>query len=139
MKITFMYKVMGIPVPENGKSIIFWDDMWAGQVLQMDFPELYSFTMNKHITLHDVMAMEDLAALFQLPLSVEAYAQFQTLQAQLQQSHLTDQPDKWNYIWGSNIYTVVRAYKHMIGHRQIQPSFHWLWASKCHMKYKVFF
>lgn len=32
-----------------------------------------------------------------------------------------------------------KAYKRLIGHREIHPIFKWIWSSKCQMKHKVFF
>jgi hypothetical protein len=30
----------------SGESILFWQDMWNGSILQHDYPQLYSFTKN---------------------------------------------------------------------------------------------
>lgn len=83
--------------------------------------------------------MDNIATMFQLPLSIEAYSQFQKIQLELQQMQLIQQPDKWNYIWGSDQYSATKAYKDMVGHKQVQPSIHWMWATNCQMKHKVFF
>lgn len=50
-----------------------------------------------------------------------------------------DQDDVWFYSWGSAFYIPTKAYKQLIGTRQIHPSYNWLWKSSVQKKHKVFF
>lgn len=111
----------------------------GGRVTCQAYPELHSFAKDRRITLHKVKQMTDLYLLFHLPLSVEAFAQLQALQLELEGITLTHEMDWWTYIWGSHIYTSARAYKYLIGHTEIHPVFKWLWKSSCQHKHKVFF
>ena len=76
---------------------------------------------------------------FHLPLSVQAHNLFLQLSQILQNLNLSDDQDQWAYIWGSRIFSVSKAYKALIGHRQIHPIYNWIWKSRCQMKHKVFF
>lgn len=82
---------------------------------------------------------EEMSELFHLPLSVEAYDQFQQLISLLDDTHLLQGKDKWSYIWGSNEFASNKAYLRLMGTRQISPAYTWLWNSYCQPKQKVFF
>src|SRR4051812_11613899 len=47
--------------------------------------------------------------------------------------------DNWSYIWGSNIFSVQKAYYSLSGYQSVQPHFSWLWKSSCQQKHKFFF
>jgi hypothetical protein len=34
----------------TGDTVLFWDDLWNGQIMKLKYPELYSFAINKSIT-----------------------------------------------------------------------------------------
>ena len=74
-----------------------------------------------------------------LPLSVEAYDQFQQLIFILDDTQLLQGKDQWSYIWGSTEFASNKAYLHLMGTRQISPVYTWLWNSYCQPKRKVFF
>jgi hypothetical protein len=82
MKLLDQYKGLNIVTVGDGKSVAFGEDLWGGHVPKRQDPELFSFASNKLISLqsHRVSQMEDLASLFQLSLSIEAFEQFQELQ-----------------------------------------------------------
>jgi hypothetical protein len=46
----------------------------------------------------------------------------------------TTADDVWSYIWGSPIYSSVKAYKHLIGSRQVHPCYSWLWKASAQKK-----
>lgn len=133
------YKGIAIPTPNNGKSIIFWEDMWAGQVWKFSSPELYSFAMNKNITLHSVLNGTSIESILQLPLSGEAIQQLQIIQNSVQDLVPTDAHDQWSYISGSTFFSSTKIYGRMIGHREVGRTITWLWACSCQMKHKVIF
>lgn len=78
-------------------------------------------------------------SLFHLPLTTEAYAQLQQLARSFQNLQLQATRDRWSYIWGSSTFSSSRAYRHLIGHRQVHRCYSWLWCSACQHKRKVFF
>lgn len=69
------YKGMASVQVQNGMTVLFWEDSWNGQKLNSQVPELFSFVINKHISVHKVKAQEDLTQLFHLPISQIAYEQ----------------------------------------------------------------
>jgi hypothetical protein len=72
-----------------GDSVVFWTDKWAGRPLSNIFPRLFSFAIDTHLSVKDVLNAEDRSQLFALPLSVQAFEEFQSLQAQLDSFHLS--------------------------------------------------
>lgn len=60
---------------KDGRTCLFWSDIWNDCIPQLAFPELFSFTNCKTISVVEVRN-RDLQSLFHLPLSKEAYDQF---------------------------------------------------------------
>ena len=76
---------------------------------------------------------------FHLPLSEQAYQEYQTLQDYIQT--LQVQPntkDSWHYIWGSSNYTSTKFYNFPFKNVQPPAPFIWIWDSKCSNKLRVF-
>jgi hypothetical protein len=112
--------------------------MWNGQVLNQSFPPLYSFAKQENATVKSILSIADFYENLHLPLSEEAYEEFRELSVYLQSMEISEEKDKWSYIWGSAEYSSRKAYKHLSGSSQVQPSFGWIWRS-CQMKHKVFY
>jgi hypothetical protein len=108
--------------------------LWNGRILQLQYPQLYSFTPNKNITVVGALAMEFFHNLFTLPLLEEAYDQFLDLQLWLQSIEINEEKDVWSYIWGNTHYSSKKAYKHHIGSSPVHPAFRWIWNSSYQMK-----
>jgi len=102
-------------------------------------PELFSFAKKPCISLASVLACNSTFTLFNLPLSVEAFNQFQNLQQCIQDQQQAVGIDVWKYIWGSNVFTSRKAYKQLMGTNSAHPIFKWIWKSSCQPKHKVFF
>ena len=68
---------------------------------ELQFPQLFSFAKNKFISLRKALDSANIHDLFNLPVSVEAYDQMQELQFELSELVLSDENDKWTYIWGN--------------------------------------
>lgn len=98
----------------------------------------FLFCKIKNTTLAAGKECPDLASLFHLPLSTQAYAQLQQLNSDLQSLTLTEEHDKWTYIWQSGIFAVSKPYKHLSGHAMVHPDFKRIWKSSCQNKNKVF-
>ncbi|TVU31706.1 hypothetical protein EJB05_23404, partial [Eragrostis curvula] len=138
LKLQVIYKGLAQAQVQDGKSVLFWHDVWNGLLLSRQFPELFSFAKSKNISVQKALQTE-LISLFHLPLSVEAYNQFQQLDILMQGVQLTEDSDLWLYIWGNSNFTSAKAYKAMIGHADTHPAFAWMWSSSCQLKHKVFF
>lgn len=65
--------------PKCGSTISFWDDLWGGCVPRWAFPELYSFTTQHLISLEGTANIESLDKILNLPISVEAFNQLESL------------------------------------------------------------
>ena len=71
----------------------------------------------------EAMQAEDLDSLFFLPLSQQAFQEFEDLQARLQLIPYDDTAiDQWVPIWG-NKYTSRRFYSHIFSNVQAHPIF----------------
>jgi hypothetical protein len=57
----------------RGDTILFWHDLWNGQVLKFSFPHLHSFAKNDAIAINSVLQMESFEDHFNLPLSEIAF------------------------------------------------------------------
>ena len=69
-----------MPQINNGETSLFWHDRWANDPLTISMPELFSFAVNKLITVKGAFNQDDLTDLFQLPLSHIAFEQMQNVQ-----------------------------------------------------------
>jgi hypothetical protein len=61
----------------NGKSVLFWTDLWGDSFLHHKFPHLLSFAKMTDVSVSKVLHMDFLPDLFHLPLSQQAYAEFE--------------------------------------------------------------
>jgi hypothetical protein len=139
VKLTPLFKSLASATVHDGFSVLFWQDKWNDQVLQHDFPELFSFAINQTATVKTILNSQQLENNFHLPLSPEAHYQFLALQERINDLHQLDGSDQWIYTWGNSNFSASKAYKALVGHRSIHPAFKWIWSSKCQMKHKFFF
>ena len=93
---------------------------WHEQIPSLNFPELFSFTKNKSLTVPKAtpttLVLFD--RLFNLPLSEIAYAQLLSVEGSIQSLAFTREPDHRSYIWESPHFssTTTRAYRQLTGH-----------------------
>jgi hypothetical protein len=69
---------------------------------------------------------------FHLPLSEQAFQEFQSLQGLIQALQVDQNSrDSWEYIWGSKNYSSSKCYN--FPYKNIQPPapFLWIWNAKC--------
>jgi hypothetical protein len=123
----------------SGDTILFWDDMWNGQILKISYPKLHSFAIDNQISVKSIVRAENLHSMFHLPLSAQAFEQYCDLELLLQSRDITDDKDSWSYIWEGTQFSVSKAYNHLIGTHAMHPAFKWLWKSSCQQKHKVFY
>jgi hypothetical protein len=138
VKLVPTYKGIAQATLSSRDSILFWANVWNGRVLEITYPELFSFTTNPS-TVKTVTKMSSLQELFQLPLSVKAFDQFCELDKFMQSLQLSHREDTWSYIWGSNNFSSTKAYRHLLGSSAVHPTLKWTWKMKCQTKHKVFF
>jgi len=123
----------------NGSTVLFWSDLWNDNVMQNNFPRLFTFAKNKKISVLQFLSNNNLESQFHLPLSEQAYQEYQTMQDYIQTIQVQqDTKDSWHYIWGSSSYTSSKFYN--FPYKNVQPPapFLWIWDSKCYNKLKVF-
>jgi hypothetical protein len=112
--------------------VLFWEDLWFPEILSLKYPCLFTFVRNRRISVKEVMEVDDLDTLFNLPLSEQAYTQLQDLQIDLNtMPHNVDQTDTWVFIWGSHEYSSQKFYTLAFRNMQVPLIFSWLWKSKC--------
>jgi hypothetical protein len=94
----------------SGDTILFWNDLWNGQVLKLTYPQLHSFAKSDKVTLKTIMQMDNIQSHFNLPLSEEAYKQFCDLNVLLHALHVDSQNDVWSYIYGETMSTQFKRH-----------------------------
>jgi hypothetical protein len=139
IQLLTQFKGFASPLPKSGSTIHFWEDLWGGCVPKWAYPELLSFVKTKNLSLQKAADTYNLGDLFHLPLTAEAFTQLESLLDGIDSCNLGTEDDIWVYIWGANDYSLRQAYRFMKGHREIHPSFKWLWKSCCQLKHKFFF
>jgi hypothetical protein len=93
----------------TGSSIMLWTDSWSDVSLNLQFSHLYSFTVNESVSLHQAKSLEHMSDLFHLPLSNEAFAQFQVLQEVILNIPDSAEPDSWEVFGNSASFKVSKA------------------------------
>ena len=142
LKLIDNYKSLARCNIGDGKSAYFWTDLWHSHCLQDMFPHLFSFVKNKDATVHTFLQTEYLEDLFHLPLTVQAFQEFEAIEdicITLRASDTLDCTDTWSYIWGTEQFSVAKAYKVLMGVKVGPQQFNWIWSSSCQPKHKVFF
>ena len=113
MKLEDSYRDIFNIVPRDGSSFLFWMDKWkfAGlsEPLCQRFPRLFSYVLDDKVSAAVVCETQDMASLFHLPLSSQAYDEFCELQRLKDSFPLPGGKDVWNYQWGDS-YQIGRAH-----------------------------
>ena len=137
-----LYKRFSFPQILSGSTSLLWHDKWNNlhQPLASTAPELFSFAINKLITIQHACNEQDLASLFQLPLSSTAFMQYQELQNNIQDLEVhIDGNGQWMYTWGNGNFAAKKIYRNLTHHEALHPAYKWLWKCFCQPKHKVFF
>jgi len=123
----------------NGQSVCFWGDIWMNdQIIATKYPRLASFAKSEEISVYAVMQADDLDSLFMLPFSNEAYAEFVSLQEELQIMEYDEEGvDNWSPIWGDK-YSSKRFYSYAFKELDAHPIFKIIWKCKCSPRVKFF-
>lgn len=133
------YKEVARCLPGGGSTISFWKDAWDSDPFMTRFSRIFSFAINKEITLLEFHSGEDRYDLFALPLSTLTFDELQHIIAILHSAALdqTDQ-DLWICRWGSGAFSTKLFYQHHFPalHRRLKST--WIWKNNCLPKIKGF-
>jgi hypothetical protein len=125
----------------SGNSVLLWKDKWLNEeLLANSYDRLFSFALNQDISVFEVLQTENLASLFYLPLSVQAFDELQLLQGSLNvlRENADGDNDQWKYSLNNGTYTSSSYYKFLFQGLPAETVFKWLWKSKSLPKLKVF-
>jgi len=124
---------------KDGKTCLFWDDLWLNKVPRIHYPELYSFARVEDMIVHMALNAEEPEFIFHFPLSPIAAQQLVEIAESLESLPASNDTDIWTYIWGTPFFSTSKAYKHLNGHMPTHALFQKIWMSSCQAKHKVFF
>lgn len=135
LRLSVLYRGIAKCKIGDGSTVLFWDDLWSSAILSSKYECLHSFARNQRIS----VKADDLASLFNLPLSDQAYMKLQSLQIELTViPYDAKQDDAWAFIWGSNKHLAAKFYTLTFNNVQVPSTFVWLWQSKCIPRIKFF-
>lgn len=124
---------------KDGSTCFFRTDVWKSRLLSSQYPELFSFAKDQNISVQSFISLldMDMSDLFHLPLSTQAYSQFQQLVIIMADTILQEGNDTWSYIWDSSVFASSKANSHLTG-RHVHLAYKWLWNSSCQPRRKFF-
>lgn len=102
VKLIDKYKGIASISIADGSTVLFWQDLWNGIIPSQAYQKLYSFAQNCNASFKAVLAKPQLIQNFSLPLSTQAYTQFNDLQQRLTSINPETSCDKWAYIHPGN-------------------------------------
>jgi hypothetical protein len=122
----------------NGTTVMFWSDVWNGNIMEQKFPRLYSYAKNKNILVASFLQNNQFEQQFHVPLSVQTFQEYQEMQHIIHQTQISNEEDIWSYLWGDASYSTSKFYH--LPYKNVQPPkpFLWIWNSSCSNKVKVF-
>lgn len=82
----------------NGSTVQFWNDSFNGAPLKLQFSELFSFAKAEKILLLQVREQEHFDYLFNQPLSIQAYQQWEIVKETISAIQLTQYNDHWKHM-----------------------------------------
>jgi hypothetical protein len=91
--------------------VLLWIDTWSNIPLNLQFPHLYSFAVIENAYVLQIRTLEQLSSHFHLPLSNEAFAQFQILQDLLLNLSMDNDSDTWEVFGSVSNFKIFQAYK----------------------------
>lgn len=139
LKLLSDYKTHATPIVSSGDATLFSSDPWRDRPLADKWPHLHSFTVDQHLSMRQVLRTPDIQDLFHLPLSKEAYGQFQQLQILRDSTKVSVERDVWSFNGNQLGFSVSKAYQLLIGTHNNIPAMSWVWKTCCRSKHKVFF
>ena len=137
MKLSPIYRGVATCSIGNGTTTLFWKDDWNSIILQDRFPCLYSFVLEEDISVADFISSEDSLQSFYLPLSNQAYQEWQELQGIIATVQPSNEKDSWVYKWGHK-YSAKKFYNFCFQDINPPAPLLWIWKSKLWPKLKFF-
>ena len=139
MKLQQQYRHICSVKVVTGSSVLFWEDTWNGVHLRAEYPRLYSYALDKQLSVKDVLLTADIVDLFYLPLSQQAYEELQLLQGKLNTVQIqATGKDVWQTVWPGGKFTSSRYYHHCFKHITASTIYKWIWGSFLMLRIKVF-
>jgi hypothetical protein len=85
MKLVDLFRGIASCTIGDRSTVLFWMNVWNNQLLQNEFPRLFSFARNKKISVAKFLLNNSIEQQFYLPLLVQLFQEYQSLQQVLQQ------------------------------------------------------
>ena len=109
------------------------------ELLADKYPRLFSYALDSDASIQSFMNSENLLDHFALPLSTEAYDEFQLLTTDCtNMDYEQSAPDRRSFVWGKSSYSSGCFYKYMFQCLPDDGVLMKIWKSKCLPKLKVF-
>jgi hypothetical protein len=123
----------------SGTSVLFWKDFWyQGDLLCQKFPRLFSYALDEDLSVADMAHVEDLSSCFALPMSVEAFHEWQEVSQLLTATSLNESmSDTRIFAWGDK-YTPSKFYNFLFAQLPSDATLNAIWKSRALPKLKVF-
>ena len=121
----------------NGFSALFWEDVWQQAPLAAKFPRLFSFAKDTNASFKDIVSLDQLSDAFHLPLSVEAFQEYNNLHDMLAIIDLQFTDDRWVCNLNKGVYTPSSFYKMHFSQLANHAPSQWIWKSKCMSKHRT--
>jgi hypothetical protein len=123
----------------SGTSVLFWKDFWVnGELLCDKFPRLFSYALDEDASVASLALADDRFSAFSLPLSAEAFEEFQHLSSILDATQIMSMAtDRRVFVWGEK-YSPARYYRFLFEQVPKDAALNAIWSSKALPKLKVF-
>jgi hypothetical protein len=106
MKLVDKYRAVCTATAVAGDSILFWNDKWNGILFSEKYPRLHSFALDTLLSVKELIQCQDRTSLFYLPLSQQAYEEFNNMKLFLDTINLSSSgTDVWVTIWKQGIFS----------------------------------
>ena len=134
---------LAVPQVRSGDTVIFWLDRWQFNNttvnMRLQFPGLHSFVIDDTLTVKDILELPEPSDNLHLPLSVEAFEEFNQLQVFLNMVQLQEGvKDVWKWPSKTGDYQSKIYYLSCFSDNVVDPIFKWIWKCSCTLKFKVF-
>jgi hypothetical protein len=90
LKLCDIYRGISKCTVGDGTAVLFCSDIWNDLLLQDKFPRLFICKKNKSISVAKFLSTTQFSDLFHLPLSNEAWQEYQALQSIIQGIQITE-------------------------------------------------
>ena len=116
----------------SGNTISLWEDLINNKITQHQYPRLFSYAKDPTMSLQLAFQSEPLHSLFNLPMSGEAFNEFNLFSLEIESLRQNaNNLDTWSYIWGSPLFTSHKYYKQTFSAIVPPCSLQWICKSKC--------